>query len=93
MATTLYSFRYRNPASPSQLGPVYALAAGGRVWVQNTAMAYRLGVNTSETHMLYAADPLFSVPIIGAKPAVSSLQSSDLGGGGATGDPDAGLYQ
>lgn len=93
MATTLYSFRYRNPLNVSQLGPVYALAAAGRVWVQDSGMAYRLGVNTAETHMLYGTDPLFSVPIIGAVPFAASLQSSDLTEGAAADDPDEGLYQ
>lgn len=93
VATTLYSFRYRNPANTSQLGPVYALAADGRGWVQSRAMAYRLGVNLDETHMLYATDFMFATRIIGAAPSASALQTSDLGGYAADGDPDAGLYQ
>jgi hypothetical protein len=66
--TTLYAFQYRNPRDTSQLGPVYALVAGGRVWVKDGAMARRLGVDLATTHKLIGTDPLFSVPIIGDSP-------------------------
>lgn len=58
-----YAFRASNPGSP-----VYMLAGSGRVWVNGSAMAARLGVDLSTVRQLELGDPLFSLPIIGPVP-------------------------